>query len=353
MSDAAAFFANKKKKKKTFKGFNANKIDAKSVTNTVHVDAPALSTDTDTAEKAFGALSLGESATTNGAPTNDTWDDEALAAATGGRKAVSTTSASSGSGATGGGGGATTELLDMKALEVKRREQDDVAERMRVEETKAQLAAAKEGMEREAQRLKDEADAKKKKEEDKKAGIATPSPGMGGGMGGRWVPRHLRAGGGGVGGGSMMGGGGMGMQRSRMPGAMNKLDTQDDNMFPDLAAADKIIEQQQQKAAVAYQVPKKTPVGGGASWGSRPALNLKPPTKKAEPAPAPKPAVKAPTMPAPASKPVSKPAAAEPKVEPKPAAAAPKEAAPTAPTPIKKKPTKKKKKDLNTFKAKS
>jgi hypothetical protein len=36
MSDAAAFFANKKKKKKAFK-FNANKIDASTVTQTVHV----------------------------------------------------------------------------------------------------------------------------------------------------------------------------------------------------------------------------------------------------------------------------------------------------------------------------
>jgi hypothetical protein len=36
MSDAAAFFANKKSKKKTFK-FNANKIDAATVTSTVHV----------------------------------------------------------------------------------------------------------------------------------------------------------------------------------------------------------------------------------------------------------------------------------------------------------------------------
>jgi len=36
MSDAAAFFANKKKKKKAFK-FNANLVDANTVTSTVHV----------------------------------------------------------------------------------------------------------------------------------------------------------------------------------------------------------------------------------------------------------------------------------------------------------------------------
>jgi hypothetical protein len=36
MADAAAFFANKKKKKKAFK-FNANKIDASSISSAVHV----------------------------------------------------------------------------------------------------------------------------------------------------------------------------------------------------------------------------------------------------------------------------------------------------------------------------
>jgi hypothetical protein len=36
MTDAAAFFANKSKKKKVFK-FNANKIDASTVEKRVHV----------------------------------------------------------------------------------------------------------------------------------------------------------------------------------------------------------------------------------------------------------------------------------------------------------------------------
>ena len=36
MADAAAFFANKKKKKKAFK-FNANKIDASTVEKKIHV----------------------------------------------------------------------------------------------------------------------------------------------------------------------------------------------------------------------------------------------------------------------------------------------------------------------------
>lgn len=39
MADTAAFFAKKKKggKKKTFKAFNANKIDAAAIATTVHV----------------------------------------------------------------------------------------------------------------------------------------------------------------------------------------------------------------------------------------------------------------------------------------------------------------------------
>ena len=36
MSEAAAFFASKKKKKKAFK-FNANLVDAETVTQTIHV----------------------------------------------------------------------------------------------------------------------------------------------------------------------------------------------------------------------------------------------------------------------------------------------------------------------------
>lgn len=36
MTDTAAFFASKKKKKKAFK-FNANLVDASTVTQTVHV----------------------------------------------------------------------------------------------------------------------------------------------------------------------------------------------------------------------------------------------------------------------------------------------------------------------------
>jgi hypothetical protein len=110
-------------------------------------------------------------------------------------------------------------------------------------------------------------------------------------------------------------------------GTSTKVDTQDENLFPDLKAADAIMEQKKAQQP-AFKAPKKTPVGGGATWGSRPKIALAPPKKVEEP---PKPAEPEP----------------EPEVqpeEPKPAASA---AAPAA-APIK--PKKKKKKDLSTFK---
>jgi hypothetical protein len=130
---------------------------------------------------------------------------------------------------------------------------------------------------------------------------------------------------------------------SRFAGASQKVDTQDENLFPDLAAASAILEQQKQQPA--YKAPKKTPVGGGATWGNRPKLNLA--SKKVETE---KPAV---PEPKPEAKPEeTKPAESEPadKATAEPAKAAEPVAAPAA-APIK--PKKKKKKDLSTFKAAS
>ncbi|KAL3928082.1 MAG: hypothetical protein SGARI_005142 [Bacillariaceae sp.] len=165
---------------------------------------------------------------------------------------------------------------------------------------------------------------------------------MSGGTGGKWVSSRARAGGMGMS--DRFGGSGFGSQ---------KLDTEDENLFPDLASADKIMEQKKSEQP-AFSAPKKTPVGGGASWGAggRPKLNLKSKkqTAKEEAAAA-----------AEEPKEESKPAAAEaPKQEaaapvetkeeaapaPAPAAATSTAAAP-APAPIK--PKKKKKKDLSTF----
>mmetsp|Transcript_6531 Transcript_6531/g.7465 ORF Transcript_6531/g.7465 Transcript_6531/m.7465 type:complete len:320 (+) Transcript_6531:93-1052(+) len=318
MSDAAAFFASKKKsKKKAFK-FNANKVDAATVTTTVHVDAPALSTDAEAISVGATLASTSIAENDSNQNTNNTksnvgtadgpsssaggqWDDEALAASYS-RKGLNAVVS-------------TAEVLDMKAFDAKRRDQDDIAERMRVEETKAQLAAAREGMEREAQRLKQERE--KKQEESKKPDVPRSGGGLGGfGGGSKWVPPHMRAGG--------------GLTRVRMgsnlPAALKKLDTQDADLFPDLALAEKILEQQRGQENVAYKVQKKTPVGGGATWGSRPPI-VRPkqaPETKTKP---PEPELKVYAPPTPTPQPTSV-------VE-------------------KKKPTKKKKKDLSTFKPSS
>eukprot|EP00526_Cylindrotheca_closterium_P017088 CAMPEP_0113616210 /NCGR_PEP_ID=MMETSP0017_2-20120614/8119_1 /TAXON_ID=2856 /ORGANISM="Cylindrotheca closterium" /LENGTH=314 /DNA_ID=CAMNT_0000525511 /DNA_START=19 /DNA_END=963 /DNA_ORIENTATION=+ /assembly_acc=CAM_ASM_000147 len=312
MADAAAFFAKKKKKKKAFK-FNANHIDATTVTRAVHVDAPALSTDNDPVV----TTDLPKAAEVVVAETNDSneqWDEEKLASKTARKAAVANASAA--------------ELLDMKALDLKGSEQDDIAEKLRIEETKAQLAAAKEGMEREAQKLKEERENKNQGQGGGGGGATGNKPRFGAAAaglaanGGKWVPRHMR-----MEGGTMPRGMGMG-------GMNQKLDTQDEQLFPDLAAADAMLQQKKEKPA--YAVPKKTPVGGGATWGNKP---------KPKKAAAPKPEPAKEDVPQPAQEqPV---ATEEAKPEPAPAATA---AAPVTKAPIKPK-KKKKKKDLSTFKA--
>jgi hypothetical protein len=216
-----------------------------------------------------------------------------------------------------------SELMDMKAFDPKRNEQDNIAEKLRVEENKAKLAAAREGMEREAQRLKEE--------QEKKTAVASRFAGAAegiGGAGGKWVPPHMRAG---------------ALPKIRMGvggGNPNKVDTQDENLFPDLAAADAIIEQQKQQQP-AFKMAKKTPVGGGASWASKPKLESKPkvetkpetPKKEVQPQPEPAP------EPAP-------PAPVPPTEKPKPAEKA--ESSPAKP--VAKPLGKKKKKDLSAFK---
>jgi len=330
MADAAAFFAKKKKKgKKAFK-FNANTIDASQVSNTIHVDAPAISNNAPTT----GALPLQTDHTND----DSQWDDDALAAKTSRKGAAVVVPA-----------GATTKdlVVETKALSLKTHtggnEQQNIAEKLRVEETKKKLAAARKGMEMEAQRLKEE----KEKKEEGKAG-ATGSSRFGAaaaaGSGGTWKSSRLRSGGGGlsnIGWGSKMGGSSS-MQR--------KVNTEDENLFPDLAAADAILEKQKVDGQPAYKAPTKTPVGGGATWGassnitatapkSRPKLNL----KKKVVAEAPKTEEPAAETPAAATEePATTPA--ETTTTEAPAAAA--EATAAAPLKPKKK---KKKKDLSTF----
>jgi hypothetical protein len=258
-------------------------------------DAPALSRD-DALAAAPSEANVTDSPDVN--DEGDQWDEEALAASMTRKGAVTTASN-------------TTELLDMKAS---RSEQGNIAEKLRVEETKAKLKAAKEGMEKEAQRLKEEKEKKDSGKQEASSGnprFGAAAVGMAGGK--SWVPPHMRSGG--------------GMMAARMGmgpiGTSTKVDTQDENLFPDLKAADAIMEQKKAQQP-AFKAPKKTPVGGGATWGSRPKLAV-----------APKKVVEEPPKPA------------EPEPEPEVQPAEPKPAA-SAAAPIK--PKKKKKKDLSTFK---
>lgn len=258
-----------------------------------------------------------DSATPDANETGEQWDDAALAATLRKGTAVASTN--------------TAELLDMKSLDLKRSEQGDIAEKLRVEETKAQLAAAKAGMEAEAQRLKEE---REKKGQQKEEAVGASKPRFGAaaaGMvgGGKWVPPHMRGSGGLE---PTRFGMGMGMG---MGGSSNKVDTQDETLFPDLAAADALLKQKQDD--VAYKAPKKTPVGGGATWGNRPKLNLKKPEKKPEDQPEPE------EEPTAEPEPVSGGASPEPAEKTREPVAAP------APAVAPIKPKKKKKKDLSTF----
>jgi len=277
-------------------------------------DAPALSTNQEHAMAGLSISSTNQAAATVNEKESEQWDDAALAA-TLTRKTATTSS------------GTTSELMDFKPIDPKRNEHDDIAEKLRIEENKAKLAAAKEGMKREAARLQEE---KEKKAEKHAAPTSSRfAAAAAGGAGGKWVPPHMRAG---------------GLPKIRMGaagGAMStKVDTQDEQMFPDLAAADNIIKEQEKSQQPVFKVPKKTPVGGGATWASKKPLPKAPsPVKKVEPAPEAAPAPPAPTAPDPAPE--------KSKTTTEESSAPPVAAKLAGKTTLKKK----KKKDLSTFKA--
>ena len=88
----------------------------------------------------------------------------------------------------GGGAGANSkvaELLDMQTLV---KSEDDVAEQLTMKGTKAQLACAKEGIAKEAERLERE---REEKTANRKIGLAAS---MGEGGSRKWVPSHLHGG---------------------------------------------------------------------------------------------------------------------------------------------------------------
>mmetsp|Transcript_17124 Transcript_17124/g.32396 ORF Transcript_17124/g.32396 Transcript_17124/m.32396 type:complete len:322 (+) Transcript_17124:111-1076(+) len=234
MSDTAAFFASKKKKK-AFK-FNANVIDVTQVTSSIHIDAPPLSNDAETPNLSSLAISkkVGDA--------SGDWDENALASKVAKTTATSFTS-----------GYVPSELMDMKALELKMNDQDDIAERMRIEETRKKLAAAREGMEKEAQRLREEKEAKEAKKREqmesqsKRFGGAAAEGGVGtvGGVG-KWVPSRIRE--------SATVAPGFSASRfqaaASATGYQRKVDINDEELFPDLATAGKLIQEaEEQKAA--------------------------------------------------------------------------------------------------------
>lgn len=191
MADTAAFFAKKKKGKKKFKSFNANKVDASTVSSTVHVDAPAISTanlDPKKEEK-------------NKSADDEEWDTMQINS----KKTVVTNKTQ-----------AVTELLDMVALEERRREEEDISERMEKEATKQALAKAKEGMEKQAQEAQKAKQEEEKKKAEKEAKSKVSSTG-------KYVPLHMRH--------SMM------KPKKLSSSTTTALNTSDESAFPDLATA--------------------------------------------------------------------------------------------------------------------
>ena len=208
--------------------------------------------------------------TTTTASTNqepEGWDDEGLAASLLKTKPFSSSNNNNNNTSNNTH---TVELLDMNSLQLKRN--DDIAERLRVEETKAQLAAAKAGMEREAARLN----------APPSANVAATPTAMNTTS---WVAPHRR------------GGTGAGMSlssSSSLRSSHGMLNTTSEELFPDLRTADAILEKQQQQQQQQNQMkPMKVTssiegVGGGATWGGKPTntttrtpLNLKKATPKA------------------------------------------------------------------------
>eukprot|EP00815_Leptocylindrus_aporus_P003175 CAMPEP_0116068126 /NCGR_PEP_ID=MMETSP0322-20121206/11470_1 /TAXON_ID=163516 /ORGANISM="Leptocylindrus danicus var. apora, Strain B651" /LENGTH=258 /DNA_ID=CAMNT_0003555167 /DNA_START=93 /DNA_END=869 /DNA_ORIENTATION=- len=170
-SDVSAFFAKKKGKKKTFK-FNANKVEAETIA--------VMTSDVTTANENFA--------------DNGTSSKEA------------------------------SELLDMKALEEQRKIEDDVATKMALEETRAQLATAKLNMEKEAQRIEEEKKEKERIEKEKADAIAAREAERAASMSNKWVPLHRRS-------------EASTVARGNLGSKLGKVNTMDDEAFPDLGLA--------------------------------------------------------------------------------------------------------------------
>lgn len=219
------------------------------------------------------------------------WDDEALAkrlhlpphagtasSASALTTTATTTAAELGTFHHGGGGGGDYTASSSN------NNNDNIAERLRVEETKAQLAAAREGMERQAASLRLEQETKKAAAASGGgvAGSGGIRGGRGGGTGaggGIWLPPHLRNTGGITSSGGIGSSTTMGSLRSRM--THQKLDVADNELFPDLASAEKILEASKPKKGVGKLAPKKSfTAPGGATWANKTSVEAAPETKE-------------------------------------------------------------------------
>ena len=230
-------------------------------------DAPAMSNELEF----ISSSSLDETATTAATATTTTtlvdkegWDDEGFGAANRMKPRITTTSTST----TNHHHHHTVELLDMNTLQLKRREEDDIAERLRIEDTKAQLAAAKAGMEREAARLQNSTVTS--------TTTATTEPTNATGVNKSWVPPHMR---------TTTSSSTTTTMASKM--SFKKFDTQSEELFPDLQTADAILLEKQQQQPMKPTMSTNTSATtklGGATWGgatsTRPTLNLKKVPKK-------------------------------------------------------------------------
>jgi hypothetical protein len=300
-------------------------------------DAPAVSTATpgglSSGVSGTGINDLAEDGNADAAAAEEQWDDAALASSSTSRRPLTA------------GGAASGGVLDYKSLAPRVGSGDGIAEKLRREETKAQLAAAREGMEREAQKLREEQERKEQEAAARQQRLATAASSTTAG-GAKWLPPHLRAGG---------AGSSIASAFSRVSVTGGKLDVQNEELFPDLASADKILEQKEKEQHAAFKIPKKTPVGGGASWASKATALPGPPPQAPVPSPATSQSVQIDAEP-----PVTKTTtvAQEPDPDVTEAEAVPEAASPAASSESpahasdvpKIAPKKKKKKDLSTFK---
>lgn len=246
----AAFFAKKKKSKKKFKSFNANKIDATNVTSATHVDAPEISKPTSISVTALPRDSISNVE----GNSKEEWADKSFSS----KSTVAPVKSK----------GAVSELLDMAALEERHRQEDDIVERMQVEQTRAALKRAKDGMEAEARRLKEEQEGKANQ---KQEAVPQKKPSIGD----KWIPLHMRN--------PRSTANGLSSRFNSVKIGSKAVNVKDEDAFPDLSAANDLLEKQKQeqedfkKGALRKKESfptRSSQIGISMGLSQRPKLNL-------------------------------------------------------------------------------